>query len=254
MKTLIYDGFDFETNGLVLTEINTGQPPTRNLQLENLAERDGATEVQARLRVKTLVIEGYYIGDDIADAESMADTINNVCNRSQRRLVTEYGGNRRVYRASADNWSISQPRGLNRITFSIEFSVNRGYGEDESDSTLFDETLTSSNESVTFTADGSTTVLPVITVTIDSVSGGTDANINIRNGASQIGLSIQRDWVADDQILLDCSAGEMFINGTLTKPEGKIPSWNPGSGSLAYSDTFDTRSVDISATYRARYL
>lgn len=253
MKTLVYDGFDFDANGLVLTEINTGQPPERNLQLENLAERDGAAEVQSRLRVKRLVVQGYFIGSDIDDAEAMADTLNTVCNRSQRRLVTTYAGERRVFQASPDNWSITQPRGLNRITFTIEFSVNRGYGESENFETLFSETITNPVSTVGLTAKGSARVFPEITMTLNTATGGT-GNMNIRNGADQIGIGISRTWSADDQVILDCARGQLFINGTLTKPEGKIPSWNPGNGTLYYSDTFTAREVEISAVYRPRYL
>lgn len=250
LDEVIYDGYNFLEAGLVMTLIDHLTIASRDNQIERLANRNGGVLVQSLLSTKPIHLEGYYIGTSVSDAQAMYDTLAAVLNRQERKLTVPHAGATRSYIATPENVIIKQPDGLNRLTFSFEFVVPSGRAEDELTSTLIAETtITSSNATLPLTVGGSVLARPLITVTFTSVTGGTNQTVTIRNARDFIGLTFTRNFVSGDVILIDSTNFAVYINGVLTQPNGRLPTWAAGPGSLYYSDTFTNRSVKISATY-----
>ena len=249
-SSVIYDGFNFGDHGLVLTNINHLTLPSRDNQLEKIANQNGSVLVQSQLGTKPIILEGYYIGSSIADAQAMYDTLAQALNRQQRTLTVPHAGGTRSYIATPTNLSMTEPDGLNRLLFSFEFVVPDGKSTDTTLLTLVSSTVTTSNASPSFTVDGSAVARPLISLTFTSVTGGTGASVNIRNARDFVGLTITRNFASGDTITIDSANYQLYINGILTVPVGRFPSWQPGTGSLYYSDTFTARSVNISMTYK----
>lgn len=250
----IYDGFSYVGNGLVLTNIDDKTLARVENQVESLANRDGNLLVQSRRGSKPIFLEGYYDGDTPHDAEVMYDTLVQAHNRQERILKLPHAGTYREYTATPENIVIKQPDGLNRLTFSIDFIVPSGSANDPLSSTLFNEIITTPSASIPISVAGSVPARPLITLTFNSVVGGTGKTVSLRNARDFVGLTFERNFATNDVITIDAENFRIYINGVLTVPNGRIPSWAPGSGSVYYSDTFTSRTVNVKGTYNQRNL
>lgn len=249
LNEVIYDGFNFADYGIVLTKIGHLTIAPRDNQIEKLANRNGGKLVQSTLGVKPIELVGYYIGSSVEDAQAMYDTLAQILNRQQRPLIIPHAGSTRIYTATPQNLIIEEPDGLNRLTFSFEFVVPDGYAADEAASVLIDSVITTASTSIPLTVDGSVTARPLISLVFTTVTGGTAKTVTIRNARDFIGLTFARTFVSGDTITIDSDNFQVYINGVLTEPDGRFPTWSPGTGALYYSDTFTSRSVSIDATY-----
>lgn len=252
MEDVIFDSFSFQANGLVLTNIDHLRPPDRNNQIEPLANRAGGVLVQSLSGTKSIVLEGYYTGPTNADAQIMYDTLMQVLNRQERPLQVPHAGGVRVYTATPENIVMSQPGGLNRLTFSLEFVVASGSSAELSKSILADTTILTATATVPIVVQGSVAARPKIELTFTSVTGGTAKTVSIRNSKDYTGLTFSRDFVTGDTIVIDSERFQVYVNGVLVEPPGRLPSWAAGSGGIIYSDTFTGRTVNLFANYTPR--
>jgi predicted phage tail component-like protein len=252
---VIYDGFNFGDNGLVVTDLNHLIIPKRNNQTERLANRSGAKLVQSQLDVKTIPIKGYYLGASIYDAQNMYDILASMLNRQERTLVVPHASGSRYYTATPETAIIEEPDGLNRLEWDFEFVVPEGNAKAPTSTTLItSQSITTSTATIPLTVQGSVTARPFISLTFNTITGGTSGIVTIRNGRDFVGLTITRNFTSGDVITIDSENFQIYINGVLTAPVGRMPTWAAGSGSLYYSDSFTTRSVTISATYNRKDL
>lgn len=252
---VIYDGWSFADNGIVLTKINHMIVARRDNQIETRANRNGGVLVQSLLGTKPIPIEGYYIGtgetqeDRIINTQEMYDTLAQIMNRQDRPLIVPHAGSTRQYTATPENVIIEQPDGLNRLTFSFDFVVPSGNADDTSTTTAFSTTVTTASSTIPFTVLGSVVARPLISITFTTVTGGTSKTVSIRNARDFIGLTFSRTFVSGDTITIDSENFQIYVNGVLTAPSGRMPTFAPGTASLSYSDTLTTRNVSISLTY-----
>lgn len=250
---IVYDGFSFADNGLVITDENHMILPDRINQIEKIPGRTGGVLVQSELGTKPIPISGYYEGASIADAQMMYDTLTQMLNRVERPLDIPHAGETRRFIATPTNCVVEEPNGLNRLTFSFEFIVPSGGSEDDTEQDLFAETvITTPTTTIPLTVDGAQDARPFITLVLTSVTGGTAKSISIRNARDFIGLTLEGDFATGDEITIDSDLFQIYVNGTLTEPNGRMPKWAPGAGSLYYSDTFTARTVNITATYKPK--
>lgn len=222
---------------------------SRENQIEDLANTNGGVLVQSQLGVKPIYLEGYYSPETITEAQLMYDTLASVLNRQERILQIPHAGAMREYIATPENVIMKQPDGLNRLTFSFEFVVPQGSSEDPDATELIDEVITTASTSIPLTVLGSVTARPHLTITFTSVTGGTGKTVTIRNARDFVGLTFSRDFVTGDVITIDSEEFQIYINGVLTEPDGRFPTWAAGPGALYYSDTFTNRSVQIEGEY-----
>lgn len=251
---VVYDGFNFGDNGLVLNVIDHLTPAQRENQFEDLANTDGMVLVQSQLGSKPVTIEGYYIGSSAADAQAMYDVLMQAINRQERPLIVPHAGGTRQYIATPQNPIIQEPDGLNRLTFSFPFVVPEGSAPDKTTQVLVDQVVSSASATIPLLVMGSTLARPMITLTFTSVTGGTGTTVSLRNARDFVGLTFSRTFVTGDVITIDSANFQIYINGVLTEPVGRMPTWPAGTGSLFYSDTFTARTVTITGTYVPRYL
>lgn len=250
-SNLSYDSFVFSDNGLIVTNIGHLTLAPRENQLDKLANTNGSVLVQSQYGHKTIQVDGYYIGATSEAAQTMYDTLAAVCNRQQRNLVIPHAGLSRTYIATPGSIVIQQPDGMNRLTFSIEFVVPSGYAKNPEFLELFSETTSLSSISLPLEVAGSVNARPAISINFASVSGGDGKTVSIRNGRDMIGMTLTRDWASGDTILIDSENFQLYINGVLSAPSGRFPSWQPGFGSAIYSDTLTARTATIIGTYNA---
>jgi len=249
MNDVVFDGFSFIDNNLVITEIDYMTVAPRMNQLETRANRDGADLVQSLLGVKPITIAGYYAPNTILEAQNMYDILVKALNRQQRPLYVPHAGSTRKFIVTPENIIISEPQGLNRITFSFQFVVPEGKSISDSSVIMVSQTVTTSTATIPLTIQGSAKARPLITLQYGSVSGGTGGVVSVRNARDFIGITVTGNFVTSDTLTIDSDNFQIFKGTTLLPPVGRLPSWEAGAGSLYYSDTFASRSVTITAVY-----
>lgn len=113
---------------------------------------------------------------------------------------------------------------------------------------------TTQSVSSTFTVQGSFNAEPVISIVLTAVTGGTGGSINLVNAITQQGITITADFDDGDIIIVDSKQLVVTINGANVDFTGLFPIFPAGSQQLRYSDTFTTRTIDMSLTYEPRLI
>ncbi|NED59763.1 hypothetical protein G3I15_02355 [Streptomyces sp. SID10244] len=116
------------------------------------------------------------------------------------------------------------------------------------------EGITGSNVSIPVTVQGTYQADPLITVVLNTVTGGTNKTVTISNDVSLRGLSVRRNWATSDQLEIDCLNKSVFVNNLAVEFTGQFPKWEPGAGALGYLDDLTGRDATISSSYTRRWL
>lgn len=255
MIALAFDTFSLQGNGVVTTSTDIYSPPSRSIDAQKPANADGAVMVKSTFDPKVFTCSGYMKADTQSDLDILIDHFNRAMNKVNQNFDIDHAGGTRRYMATPQNIMISRPKGLNTAQWSVEFYCALPVGSDTGSSTLLASTNTT-NSALTAPIDvsGSYKAEPVITVTINSVTGGTTKSISISNDATLRGLTVTRTWTAGDVLEIDCLNKTVYVNNATTQFSGQFPVWQPGNGGIGYLDDFTTRSVDVAANYTKRFL
>jgi hypothetical protein len=208
---------------------------------------------------KPITLIGQIVGTSIADCDSQIDTFNGLLTATNANLDFDYNGgslNRR-YIATATNINVNRPGGLAWADFTITFTATQPFGQDVSTTSLVSQsgrTASSYTDSITL-AGTSPFQLPIITITYSAINPtGSNQTVSIGNAATGQQINILRTWAAIDVLVVDCTQNTVTVNGIPVDFTGAFPAFAVGSGSLAYSDTFTTRTFAESAVYYKYYL
>lgn len=255
-KNAIFDGYDFAANGLTITKLDMYTRAPKDLQLEDLADEDGAVLVSSRYKPKPITIEGVINNkaDEATLEAAMDDMIANLSGE-KRVLDIPHAGSTRRFIATAGDLIISRERsGATTAGFSIVFTVPEGFGSDTGTTTLASQTITTAQQNVSISIGGSFKAQPDITFTVTSVSGGSPSKaVRITNPTTTQGITITRNWAAGDVVVLNSRNRTVYVNNVQIYSTGAFPIWDKGSGILAWSDDFSARSVNLLATYTRRW-
>jgi hypothetical protein len=112
---------------------------------------------------------------------------------------------------------------------------------------------TVSQYSATSTLEGSATVEPITTVTINSVMGGAAQTISIFNARTNQGITVSGTWAAADTMVINSYTRKVTVNGVDKDFTGIFPTFAAGEQQVQYNDTFTTRNVDVAIEYNPRY-
>lgn len=256
MTGITFDSFSLNSDGIYTTDPgDLFNAPPINVSAENLAEADGSVIVKRRLDPKVFTLSGYMVADTVVALDTLLDTFKNALNKQGQNFDVDYAGGTRRYVATPRNIMISRPRGLNSAGWSVEFYCAVPVGSETAPEDLFTTAVnTLSQVTQSFTVNGSYKAEPVLTITIDSITGGTTKTITLSNASTLRGISVTRTWIANDVLEVDCLNKTLYVNNTTVEYTGQFPSWDPGNNGIVYLDDFTTRSVDLAAIYTRRYL
>lgn len=254
--TVSFNGSDLASSvtGLIIISTDPYRAPNRDLAIGKIANTEKSVTSAAFFRDKKINV-GVTIGRDTRELfEASLDQLNALLQVREAALVLSYGSATRQWTATMSNVAVSEIYG-GYATLNIEFQCSDPIGKDTSSTSLFSESLTGANKTHSFTIGGTAYwQQPIITITYSALTGGTAKNVVIGNAATGQQLTITRDWAAADVLEIDSQAKTVKVNGVEVAFTGAIPEWNPGSGSMDYSDTLTTRTRTISAIYYKRYM
>lgn len=260
---LTYNSNDLQTYtrssevGIITNSILHTSLPDKVMGLFGLADADGSSIPAINYPSKKINIAGVIKGSSQADLDSRIDTFKGYFTGKDKNLDITYGASTRRYIATANAVSVVRQQRALFAEFQVEFLCTNPFGLDTSTTNLWTakNNFTSATFTETPTVGGNAPFqLPVITITIDALTGAGDyvqiSNDNNNQELMIYGLSL----TAGDVIVIDCVERTVTINGDEVDYYGTFLELEPGANSITYTDGFTTRTVDVSAVYTKRWL
>lgn len=260
---LTYNSNDLQTYnkttnvGIVTNVIEHTNLPEKAAALFGLADADGSSIPNINYPSKKVNIAGMIKGSSQANLDDRIDTFKGYFVGKDKNLDITYGSSTRRYIATANTVSVVRQDKSLFATFAIEFICTNPFGLDTSNTNLWAAKTAFSSATFTETPTVGGTApfqLPVITITINSLTGSGDyiqiANDNNNQELLIYGVGLD----AADVVVIDCINRAVTVNGDPVDYSGTFLELEPGANSITYTDGFTTRSIDISAVYAKRWL
>lgn len=227
--------------------------PERDINIHKLARRSLSIITSSEYTKKSIPVFMDICSGDRQATEATVTMVKSLIQAQNGQLKVLQGGNEVEYTATMNEFNIEWkgPNAYVEIIFLASTPIGKG-ADDEVLTSINGITLPSSNQ--TFTVEGSFSAEPVVTVIVNTVTGGTGATVNVINAMNNQGISIVGNFANGS--ILEIDSGEMTVtlNGGNIDFTGIFPTFPPSSQQLEYSDTFTTRNVDITARYRQRLI
>lgn len=256
-----FDGNNLQTANILTQDIKHESLPTKDARVFTLAHANASAIPFVSYPSRSIRISGVIMGSSISDLDTRLDAFKAYFLGTDKNLDMDYGGTTRRYIATVTALSIDRPGGLLYALFDIDFICTQPFGRDTSTTSISSgfspsgtgRTAATYTDSYTFLGNAPYQ-LPIITITLTAVTGGTNQYIQFGNGGNGQAVLVQRTWAAADVLVIDCTQKTITVNGIPTAFSGAFPEFPPGSQSLQYTDSFTTRTFTISAVYTKAYL
>ena len=226
--------------------------PTRNIRMNPIARADKSIITSADYTQKDITILCDIRGKTRQESESIITQLKAILQPTNARVRVNQSDSEYRYTATLNEFNITW-RGL-EATVELVLLASDPVGYETITRELLDVNTTNASATWSQVVGGSFRAQPTFTVTINSVTGGTDEFIRIFNSRTQQGIRLQRDWVADDVLVINSSTKEINVNGEMMDYEGIFPTFAAGTAVIGYQDGFASRDVDVSATYVRRII
>lgn len=243
--------------GIVTNVIDHTDGPELSMQLYGLADADGSSIPAINSPSKPIALAGAIKGSTQADLDNRIDTFKGYFRGKDKNLDIAYGSGTRRYIATAGKPLIQRSQKSLIARFQVPIVCTNPYGLDTSTTDLWTakNNFTSATFTETPTVGGTAPYqLPIITITIDALTGAGDY-VQISNDNNNQELLIYgQNLTAGDVIVIDCEQRIVTLNGDEIDYDGTFLELEPGANSITYTDGFTTRTVDVTAVYTKRWL
>lgn len=243
--------------GIITNVIDHTDGPSMLMGLYALADADGSSIPAINYPSKPIALAGVIKGSSEADLDSRIDTFKGYFTGKDKNLDIPYGSSTRRYIATAGTPKIQRKSGSFIAMFQIPITCTHPFGLDTTNTDLWATKVgfTSATFTESPTIGGNAPFqLPVITITINSLTGAGDYVQISNDNNNQEMLIYGQNLVASDVVVIDCAQRIVTINGVEVDYYGTFLELEPGSASITYTDGFTTRNVDISGVYAKRWL
>lgn len=243
--------------GINTNKIRHTNIPDSVAELYMKANASDSTVPDQEYPSKTIGLDGSIHGSSQADLDDRIDAFKGYFAQRNKNLDIAYGSGTRRYTAMKTNsLGIERQDKALFATFSVEL-ICKPFGYDTATTNLWTAKTGFTNATFTETptiAGSAPYQLPVITITINSMTGDGDyVQISNDNNNQEIllyGLGLE----AGDVIVIDCEQRTVTVDGVEVDYYGTFLELEPGAASITYTDGFTTRDVDVAAVYTKRWL
>lgn len=178
-------------------------------------------------------------------------TLESILQGREKVLNITWAGVATDFTATKSNLSVTYDGG-GFAEVDIEFTCSDPMGYATSSTTLYNYAhLVGGAYSFAVTWLGNVTQRPVITITINSVTGGSNQTISISNTATGQTLTVTSSYAANDVLIIDTKNKTVTINGVTSLATGNYPEWT-ATQPIVYADGFTTRNIAFTAAYQVR--
>lgn len=246
-----FDTNDLQTSTILTSEIDHGSMPEKSVSLYALAHANRGNIAYTGFSSRRVRLAGKLIGTSISNLDTLIDTFKGYLNGQDKNLDIDYAGGTRRYIATLNGLSIDRPYGLVHANYVAEFVCSEPFGRNTTTTSALSATArTASSYTDNHTFLGTAPFqLPIITITINSVTDGDNFLKFSNSGNSQSILLAGVTFAAADVIVIDCEEKLVTLNGDEIDFIGAFPEFPPGDQSFAYSDGFTARNFDIDVDY-----
>lgn len=249
-----FAGNDLESIiGASLIDHNFNNLPNRQLNIYKLARANKSILTSAEYSNKEVTVRFHLKGCDRGETETVMEELKSFLRSINQPLIVRQAEKDITYNDATLN-EINFEWFSNKILLTLVFTVADPIGYEDDNTALLNTTITTSTSSNPIENTGSFDAEPIVNLTITTVTGATDQSLSIKNEETGQGITLTRTWSNGDTVEIDSLNKLVTINGTNSDFSGQFPVFPPGSGSLGYTDTFTTRSVDLSAEYQKHYI
>lgn len=257
MTNVIFDGNDLQTATIITSDIQHESIPEKDAKTYALAHANRSVMPIVNYPRRVITLSGTLLATTVAGLDSLLDTFKAYLRDPNSNLDIDYNGSTRRYvNCTLSRLSIDRPRGLTHAKFNADFWCTEPFGQATTPTIANTESAqTGATDTWVHSYAGTAPYqLPVITLDINSITGG-DGFLTVKNNANGQGITIiGQTFVAADQIVIDSKNRTVTKNGTEIDYLGAFPELPPGSQTIAYSDGFTTRNFDVEITYVPLYL
>lgn len=250
-----YNAEDLQTENIRIEEVLHQSIPAKDAQALAVAHGNTSYVPYENSPHKIVTLIGQIEGDGIDDTEARIDAFKAIFNAKNANLDIGWAASTRRYNAiTVTGCDVRQPGGLAFANFTVTI-LCQPFGTPTTPTVAIaeaGETATTATYSHDFIGSAEHQ-LPVITITINTVTGG-DGFISITNGANDQGITIvNQTFVATDEIEISTKNRWVKLNGQEIDYLGSFPEFELGSQTIKYADGFTTRNYDIDADYLPLY-
>jgi hypothetical protein len=235
--------------GADLFNHNFNNYPDKIVNIHKLARKSLSIITSAEFSQKNIQVYMDICGGDRASTEIAINRVKSILVQQNGLLEVLNAGRLMQWRATLNTFNIVWNGANARCELGFIASTPIGVSADEF--VLFAQAgLTGSSGIITEFVDGSYTIEPVITLRYNAVTGS--GGFSVYNAKTNQGVSINLPVNVGDYWVINSELKEVTQNSITRDFEGIFPTWDTGTQSFGYSDTFTTRNVDIEVKYRIR--
>lgn len=253
---LTFDSNDLQTDNIITQQIKHESIPDKDAKLFAIAHANKSSIPFVSYPRRKITLAGQVIHTTISGLDSTLDTFKGYFVGTDKNLDIDYRGGTRRYVATVNGLAIDRPQGLTYANFSVELLCTEPFGKEIAQTVALQangRTLSSYTDAHTFRGTAPAQ-LPIITITINTVTSGNNS-IAFTNAANGQGITItEQTFVANDVIVINCVEKKVTKNGNEIDFLGAFPEFAPGARSMTYSDGFAARNFNISVVYNALWL
>lgn len=253
---LFFNGVDLQAAvpGLQITGIDPEGLPEQEINIASIASSNQSALVSKYYKKRYINVHATIRCPRMDLLQASFDTLKSITRGNEKPLVIDQAGARRQYIASLEKLNIDEKQG-GYATFVMPFICTYPFGSD----VVLSNALSIDGISAAFRASymtlgGTAPQRPIITVTINAVTGGTNSELSIGITETSQTITVSRTYTAGDVLVINSENSMVTVNGTEVEFTGPILELDPGAYTLTYHDTFTTRDVDIRIDYHKRYL
>lgn len=249
-EPVIFNSNDIsQLDGVWIYSYNATNLPTRDINIFKLARRSLSIVTSADYSQKEIPVLMRVCGGSRFDTEEIITNIKGLLQPQNGTLEIAQSNRQVQYTATMNEFNIEWETYVAWVE--VVFLISSPVAEAVNAETLTTFSTSLSSDGASFEVEGSYIAEPLITVTINAVTGGT-GSFSIFNASTNQGITISGTFANGDIIEIDGENYTVQVNGAAKDFEGLFPTFPPGTQRLGYTDTFSTRTVTVTAEYRVK--
>lgn len=231
--------------------------PNKSTRLVPIARADGGIRVYSEYDSLNVSVSGMIVCDTELELDQTIDSLKAKM-RSEGVLRVQYADTYRLLDCLCTDVVI--PRGQQNISFTpynLKFESESPFWYEEGfDYHIAGEVITASSDAFNVSIGSTMDAEMVFTLQINEITpDNSDVQIAIGNNATSQYITVEETWHDNDVLVIDCQKKQAFLNGTLIRAKGLFPVWQPGAGSVEYSDSASTsRNITLDSSNQRRFL
>ena len=228
--------------GVWLYNYNATDLPQRDIKIHKLARRSLSIITSSEYTSKNIPVLMRVCSGGRQETEATLTAIKGLLQPQNGELVVRQSGEDYRYTATMNEFNIEWVGTSAYVV--IVFIASTPIAESVDADLLFSFNVTTPSDSAGFTVNGSYLAEPIITLVVNSVTGGT-GSMSIFNASTNQGITLTETFTNGAQIEINSTEYTVTLNGANIDFQGLFPTFPPGAQRVGYTDTFSTRNIDI---------